>query len=73
MLDQIKPELSIEVQMTKLKHMMTRRQDFMETTIMLRIFEGSRKKRTMNMRWIDSINEIAAFRLEDLCRAVKNH
>ena len=57
-LEQIKPETSLEAKMTKLKlfyfgHIM-RTQGSLENTMMLRKTECSRKTRP-NMRWIDSL------------------
>ena len=65
-LDQIKPELSLETKMLSLRlsyfgHLM-RRQDSLEETIMLGKLEGSRKRGRPNTRWTDSLKE--ANRLE---------
>ena len=75
-LEQIKPELSLEAKMIKLRlsyfgHIM-RRQDSLEKTIMLGKVEGSRKRGRPNMRWIDSIKAAMGIGLQDLSRAVED-
>ena len=60
-LEQIKPEISLEAKMTKLKlsyfrHIM-RRQGVLENATMLGKMEGRRGRGRSNMRWIDFIKE----------------
>ena len=75
-LEQIKPELSLEAKMIKLRlsyfgHIM-RRQDSLEKTIMPGKVEGSTKRGRPNMRWIDSIKEAIGMSLQKLSRVVED-
>lgn len=58
-LEQIKPEPSLEAKMTKLKlsdfGRIVRKQGSLEKTIMLRGIEGSRKRGRLKMRWTGSM------------------
>lgn len=62
--------------MTKLKlsylRHIRRRQGSLETTIMLRKIEGSKKRERPNMRWIDTIKEAIGTSLQELSRAVED-
>ena len=60
-LDQVKPELSLEAKMLRLRlscfgHIRTR-QDSLEKTTMLGKVEGSRKRGRPNTRWTGSLKE----------------
>ena len=73
-LDQVKPELSLEANIMKLRlsysgHIM-RRQDSLEKIIMLRRVEGSRKRERPNIRWIDFLMEPTCLNLQELSREV---
>ena len=75
-LEQIKPELSLEAKMVKLRlssfgHVM-RRQDSLEKTIILGKVEGSRKRGRPNMSWIYSIKEAIGMCLQELSKAIEN-
>ena len=72
-LDQIKPEMSLEARVTRLKlsyfgHIM-RRHDSLEKTIML---EGSRGRGRPNTRWINSIKETTDANLKVLSGVTEN-
>lgn len=59
--DELKPETSLGEKMMKLKlpyfgHIL-RRQGSLAKTVMLQKIEGSRERRTQNLRQIDSIKE----------------
>ena len=67
-LDQFKPELSLEVEMLRLSCFgpIMRRQDSLEKTVMLGKAEGSRKRGRPNMRWTDSPKEAPGLRLQEV-------
>lgn len=75
-LEQIKPELSLEAKMTKLRLSyfgdIMKKQKSLENTIMLRKVEGSRERGRSNVKWIVSIKDGIGMSLEKLKRAVED-
>ena len=63
-LEQIKPEISLEARLTKSKlsyfRYIMRKQGSLKNTIMLGKIESSRNRERANMRWINSIREAYA-------------
>jgi hypothetical protein len=75
-LEDLKPKRSLEVTILQLKlcyfgHVMTAKRS-LERDIMLGHVEGHRKQGKPRMRWLDSIKEATALRLEDLRKAVQD-
>ena len=69
-LEQIKPETSLEAKMTKPK-LSYFGQGSLEKTVMLEKIEGSRKRGRPTMRWTDSTKEAVGISQWELSRAAR--
>lgn len=73
---QIKPELSLEAQITKLRPSyfghFRKRQEPLEKTVATEKMEGSRKRGRLRMKWIDAIEESTALSLQHLSKSVND-
>ena len=75
--DEIKPELSLEAKVLKLRlsyvgHIIMRKQNSLERTLVLGKVEGSRKRGGPNTRWTGSLKEATGLGLQDPSRAVED-
>ena len=75
-LDQIKPDGSLEFSIVKLKlkyfgHIM-RREDSLEKSLMLSKVEGKRRRGRQRTRWLDTVKEDTGISLQNLQEVVKD-
>ena len=75
-LKEINPECSLEGQILKLGHQyfghLIRREDSLETTLMLEKYEGKRRRGRQRTRWLDSVAEATSMNLTQLWESVED-